>query len=115
MIPISLWFLSLTLVWDFQPVSMMNDRQILTIILSNRLQKVATALVNLDKVGFIWGQQRSDNLRLVTDLIALNNKRSDQVAVLSLSTEKLLTKCTGNLFLLCCLNLISLTYISSWL
>lgn len=74
---------------SYRPIALLNtDQKLLSKILAMRLEKVLPCIVGEDQTGFVKGQNSSDNVRRLLNIIQLSWNSNDPALVLSLDAEK---------------------------
>ena len=70
---------------NWRPLSLLNtDYKILTKLLANRMQKVLDEIISHDQSGYIKGRYIGENIRVISDMIALANDNNKYAGIMAL-------------------------------
>ncbi|KAL9983129.1 hypothetical protein ACROYT_G005261 [Oculina patagonica] len=74
---------------SWRPISLINvDTKICSKVLSNRMSKVLTKLVDADQAAFIKGRNIEDSIRLIDDIMDFTMKNDESVILFAADFEK---------------------------
>lgn len=74
---------------NYRPISLLNvDYKIYTSIMSNRINKFVTDIVEEDQTGFIRNRQAHDNIRRTIHIVEQAQKEKQNMLLLSVDAEK---------------------------
>uniref|UniRef100_A0A8K9WRI9 Reverse transcriptase domain-containing protein n=1 Tax=Oncorhynchus mykiss TaxID=8022 RepID=A0A8K9WRI9_ONCMY len=74
---------------NYRPIALLNfDKNIITKVLADRLNKHATTIIHPDQTGFIPGRFSFSNVRRLLSILYANQGRGSRAAVISLDAQK---------------------------